>query len=300
MEHLLPLAILLAVCIAFPIGLAWRIAKLDEASRGAWALKAADSLLFFGLILLVGRWDIAGLWTRAVLVVLVLLAFAASWWRHARRPWALARPLWRAHGVTLVSLVFYATAFGYLAVGLAPAGSPTSLAFPLEGGRFMVAQGGNRTLLNHHHAHRRQRHASDIVAVGPAGFRAIGAAPADLSRYAVHGAKVVSPCTGTVASVRDGLPDLAPPRRDKANASGNHIVIHCDALQVELAHLRQGSVVHKAGDAVAAGQRVGAVGNSGNTTEPHLHIHAVDAVTGEAAEIAFDDEVPVRNRIFER
>jgi hypothetical protein len=300
MEHLLPLTILLAVCIAFPIGLAWRIARLDEASRGAWALKAADSLFFFGLILLAGRWDIAGLWTRAALAVLVLLAFAASWRRHARRPWALARPLWRMHGATLLSLALYATAFGYLAAGLAPARSPASLAFPLADGRFVVAQGGNRTLLNHHHAHRRQRHASDIVAVGPAGFRATGAAPADLSRYAVHGAEVVSPCAGTVASVRDGLPDLAPPRRDKANASGNHIVIRCGALLVELAHLRQGSLAHKAGDAVATGERVGAVGNSGNTTEPHLHIHAVDAVTGDAIEIAFDGEVPVRNRVFER
>lgn len=42
---------------------------------------------------------------------------------------------------------------------------------------------------------------------------------------------------------------------------------------VFLAHLMQGSVKVDAGQTVARGEGVGRCGNSGNTSEPHLHLH---------------------------
>src|SRR3546814_1333444 len=44
-----------------------------------------------------------------------------------------------------------------------------------------------------------------------------------------------------------------------------------------LAHLRRGSVAVEAGQQVAAGDELGRCGNSGNTSEPHLHLHLQDA-----------------------
>jgi len=41
-----------------------------------------------------------------------------------------------------------------------------------------------------------------------------------------------------------------------------------------MAHFQQGSITVSEGDVITAGSRIGSVGNSGNTTEPHLHIHA--------------------------
>jgi murein DD-endopeptidase MepM/ murein hydrolase activator NlpD len=98
-----------------------------------------------------------------------------------------------------------------------------------------------------------------------------------------------------VHAARDGLADLTPPQRDRENVRGNHVVITCGEVDVEIAHLRNGSVAVRAGDAVSSGQRIGAVGNSGNTTEPHLHIHAVYRDTGEAAPITLDGRFLVRN-----
>ena len=43
---------------------------------------------------------------------------------------------------------------------------------------------------------------------------------------------------------------------------------------VKLAHLRPGSLTVSQGDMVRVGQLVGETGNSGNTTESHLHLHA--------------------------
>jgi murein DD-endopeptidase MepM/ murein hydrolase activator NlpD len=72
-------------------------------------------------------------------------------------------------------------------------------------------------------------------------------------------------------------------------------VIACGTVDVELAHLGNDSVTVKAGDAISSGHVIGAVGNSGNTTEPHLHIHAVHRDSGEAAPIVFDERFFVRN-----
>jgi murein DD-endopeptidase MepM/ murein hydrolase activator NlpD len=80
---------------------------------------------------------------------------------------------------------------------------------------------------------------------------------------------------------------------DKKNVAGNHIVIRCDdsEVYVGLAHLMQGSVLVKAGDRVTVGQALARVGNSGNTSEPHLHIHAK---RGGEPESMLDEGVPMR------
>ena len=56
--------------------------------------------------------------------------------------------------------------------------------------------------------------------------------------------------------------------------------IRTGEYRVFLAHMQRGSALVKKGDRVARGQPLGKVGNSGNTSEPHLHIHAVRGGTG--------------------
>src|SRR5690606_18280738 len=186
----------------------------------------------------------------------------------------------------------------YVLAGLSPPAPARDMAFPLRGGRFMVGQGGDVGLLNHHAAHREQAHAADIVALNPFGFRARGILPDRLGAYAIFGAVVVSPCAGNVLEARADLPDLAPGNMDPGHPAGNHVLLDCAGLNVLLAHLRRGSLVVEAGDTVARGDAIGRVGNSGNTTEPHLHVHAYDPRTGDGVPMRFDGRAPVRNRVF--
>jgi len=72
----------------------------------------------------------------------------------------------------------------------------------------------------------------------------------------------------------DNHPDLTPPHRDQVNVAGNHVVIACRDVKVLLAHLQHGSIAVTLGELVQEGQVIGRVGNSGNSTQPHLHIHA--------------------------
>lgn len=295
-------ALMLFVCLAVPAGLAWRLWRLDEPSRLAWLIALAEAAVLLALILLLGRWDMAGLWSRVLLLGAVVAAAFVSLMRHARRPWLVAgqASIWHSHGHRLAALALSGMALAYVTSGLAARDRPHALAFPLDGGRFVVAQGGGIGILNHHSGHRVQRHAVDITAVGASGFRASGLLPQDPARYAIFGKPVISPCDGTVAAAVDGLPDLSPPQADRNNPAGNHAVLACGGLLVELAHLRKGSVAVAVSKPIQVGDPIGQAGNSGNSTEPHLHIHAIDAVSGDGVQMSFDGAVPVRNAFWQR
>lgn len=153
-------------------------------------------------------------------------------------------------------------------------GEPLNLSFPLTSGCYYVLQGGNSLVTNPFHALSGTKQALDIVKLNRFGNRANGIAPHTLNAYVIFGEKLVSPCDGTVMSVRDGLPDNDPGRPGPEHPAGNHIVLKCGDANVFLAHLKRGSLSVTVGEAVAIGQQLGEIGNSGNTLEPHLHISA--------------------------
>lgn len=73
--------------------------------------------------------------------------------------------------------------------------------------------------------------------------------------------------------VIDGLRDLGGP----SAVVGNHVVIdHGDGVFSLSAHVRRGTATVTVGERVAAGDVIGRVGNSGNTSEPHLHFQLMD------------------------
>jgi murein DD-endopeptidase MepM/ murein hydrolase activator NlpD len=58
---------------------------------------------------------------------------------------------------------------------------------------------------------------------------------------------------------------------------GNHIVLDLgDGVYAALAHLRRRSALVRAGQRVTAGERLAGCGNSGNSSEPHLHFQLMD------------------------
>jgi hypothetical protein len=161
-------------------------------------------------------------------------------------------------------------------------GKPLELQPPLSGGRIVVGNGGGNELTNPHAVVSAQRYALDIL--GLQGMtRAEGSYPDELTAYAIWGRSVIAPCAGSVVAMENGLPDVAPgvPSAKEAEVAGNHVILRCGVHDVVLAHLQRGSVAVEVGAEVDVGARLGLVGNSGNTSEPHLHIHAVSAGAAE-------------------
>ncbi|HYI09884.1 MAG TPA: M23 family metallopeptidase [Thermoanaerobaculia bacterium] len=251
-----------------------------------------------GFSVLAAPWGWFGIPSRFLLAALFVAALIAS----IRKPLPLPEDLRQASMVGVMVRVLIGFLFGGVALGVLRAHSvppgAIDLHFPLKDGAYLIGHGGSHPAANHHAAHPAQRYALDIMKLNAAGTRARGIYPADVTRYAIFGAEVLSPCNGTVVSALDGLPDNRPGVMDQKNLAGNHVVVRCGDVNVFLAHLRRGSVAVRPTQGVVAGQRLGMVGNSGNTSEPHLHIHAERAGAGVPAR--FDGRWLVRNAIVRR
>ncbi|MGH9703198.1 MAG: M23 family metallopeptidase, partial [Candidatus Acidiferrales bacterium] len=102
-----------------------------------------------------------------------------------------------------------------------------------------------------------------------------------LKNWFDYGADVLAAGSGTVVEAMDGIPDTdigkLPDRSRLSAIGGNHVTIDMgDGHFAMYAHLIPGSVVVHAGDRVARGQKLGLLGNSGNSDAPHLHFQLMD------------------------
>ena len=140
-----------------------------------------------------------------------------------------------------------------------------------------TAHNAARTGDNPHWAVRSQKFAVDWVMTGAGGqtFRTDGKTNAD---YLAYGQEALAPADGTVAVVVDGIPENPTPgQRDGYFVPGNHVVIDLGGGEFAMfMNLVPGSIPVKPGSKVSAGQPVGHVGNSGNSSEPHLHFQLCD------------------------
>ena len=133
-----------------------------------------------------------------------------------------------------------------------------------------VLWGGDDVAHNHHAAMPDQRWAYDL-AVEPT-----LTGSARLEDYGCWGVPVLAPVTGKVHMAHDGEADRVPGKSSNEYEAplGNHVVIALErGGYLVIAHLKKGSVVAREGEVIEEGAPLGACGNSGNTSEPHVHIH---------------------------
>jgi len=303
----LPLVSQLVVPISL---LAW----LAFARHAMKARAIAVTALVATYILAIG---VAGLW----LVLPWWLPFAYG----AVVVWTIARQLrggdHRPQGPPAASRLVVTVSIGGLAVllmgivGLAlagrrPPGDSVDLTFPLGSGTYLVVNGGSQALINAHLGtleserfapYRGQSYGVDLVRINRVGLRVLGLLPADPRAYVIYGDPVLAPCRGRVVFAEDGAADMPPPQADRAHMAGNHVILDCESVWIVLGHLQRGSVAVHVGQITELGHVLGLVGNSGNTGEPHLHVHAQRAgstiapLSGEPVPIRLGGRYLVRN-----
>lgn len=185
-------------------------------------------------------------------------------------------------------------------------GEPLVLAYPFHG-RWRARNSPARRVPSHGSTLMGTTYAIDFVPVdatgrsAPWGWRAALATQAP-EAFVGFGAPILAPCPGRVVIAHDGETDhaarrspvtllpylLGQPSRLRAGPSalaGNHVVIALAPAgpYVLLAHLRRGCVAVAVGDRIGEGDVVGACGNSGNSTEPHVHVQATDTTDWDQA-----------------
>jgi murein DD-endopeptidase MepM/ murein hydrolase activator NlpD len=166
---------------------------------------------------------------------------------------------------------------------------PLVLGPPLRGGDWLAANGPSNTSI-HRRAllpvegryHIAQRFAIDWLRMGADGKSYSGDAK-DNKNYHAYGSEVLAVADGVVVEVKDGIPENVPGVNSRAvpitleTVGGNHIVLDLGGGRFAFyAHLQPGKLRVQLGDKVKRGQVLGLLGNSGNSTEPHLHFHLSD------------------------
>jgi len=135
-----------------------------------------------------------------------------------------------------------------------------------------VYWGGRSIEDNYHAVDSAQRFASDFVVTRNG--RTHEGDSNEPESYHCWNRPILAPADGEVVAAVNGLKDQSIGERDPGHPAGNHVVIDFGNGEFGfLAHLRKDSVAVSVGDRVTAGQEVGRCGNSGNTSEPHLHFH---------------------------
>jgi hypothetical protein len=156
---------------------------------------------------------------------------------------------------------------------------------PFTGDRWLAANGPSNVSI-----HRRavivlngtprvpERYAIDFIKLGDDGSSYSGDQSKN-SSYHAYGVPILAVADGKIVSLKDGLPENVPQAKQMAvtmnlvNIAGNHLVEDIGGGRyVGYAHLIPGSLTVKLGEQVHRGQVLGRLGNSGNSTEPHLHI----------------------------
>ena len=155
---------------------------------------------------------------------------------------------------------------------------------------WFVFWGGTTVEKNYHVEYPDQQYAYDILMV--ANGTSYEGDPKNNESYFVFGKDIIAPCDAKVAKVITGVHDNVPGELNPQQLTGNTIVLETEEGEFVLfAHLKEGSIVVEEGQEVRQGDLMAQCGNSGNTTEPHLHLslqNHVEMFQSTGAKLYFD------------
>jgi murein DD-endopeptidase MepM/ murein hydrolase activator NlpD len=154
-----------------------------------------------------------------------------------------------------------------------------------------VIWGGDTKELNYHVESNAQKNAFDIVITDKKGksYKTNGKTNEDFYAF---GKQLFAPCDGQVVFVQDGVKENKPGELNPAYVGGNMVIIKTSNNEfVVFCHFKNGSVLVKEGQQIKRGQLLGHCGNSGQSSEPHLHFHlqnGIDMNTATGIKCYFD------------
>ncbi|WP_098409125.1 M23 family metallopeptidase [Paramicrobacterium agarici] len=198
--------------------------------------------------------------------------------------------------------------------------TPVDLSYPFAG-RWLVRNSPANRIPSHGTRLFATAYAIDFVPVTEVGRTApitLGSfvKPEPAERFPGFGRPILAPVHGVIVATHDGeldhhahrgLPSIryALTQQRRAGAgwaalAGNHVLIEGRDAVLALCHLRQDSIMVRLGQEVQVGDELGSCGNSGNSTEPHVHVQALDnrdVDRAQALPITFNGSLPANGDV---
>lgn len=166
----------------------------------------------------------------------------------------------------------------------------TKMIWPFKEETF-VYWGGEKLEQNYHNEDVNQQYAYDVLMV--ANGAPFEGDPKKNESYFIFGKDIMAPCDAKVVKIIDGVEDNVPGDLNENQLTGNTIVLKTDKEEFLLfAHLKNASISVKEGAEVKQGQVIAQCGNSGNTTQAHLHLqlqNTVELLEATGAKLYFDN-----------
>lgn len=244
----------------------WRVMRWAPLVLMALSVIALSCTMFAGGMVKIAAWYLLQL-VPPVLGTLTFVAVAI--YAAVRR--RLTKPILVTGIVSLLCVGLVALGSGVVAypASLEHTAPSATVRLPADG-PIRVGWGGDSVGINYHAMAPDQRWAYDLL------IEPYLSGSSKLDDYGCYGTPVVAPISGKIIAAHDGEPDATPgvSSNNYTKPLGNHVAILMDTnTYLIVAHLKNGSVAVKKGDAVTEGKLIGECGNSGNTSEPHIHIH---------------------------
>jgi hypothetical protein len=240
-------------------------------------LTSSDEVADPGIPLAVVLWYVGPSLLAAFAIALLLLALVSA--IRQRQRWT------RRRLIVFASLsILAAVPAWYRTYPSSHDEHPSAVRFvlPLDG-PVTVAWGGESDEVNAHVVAPDQRWGYDLI-VTENGESQHGN-PSRLTGYLVYGRTVRAPAAGRVIAASDGEPDVAIGDKGRGDDLGNHVAIQVAPSEfLFIAHMQLGSIAVRTGDRVTVGQPLGRAGNSGISSEPHVHLHLQDSPRRHLAE----------------
>ncbi len=160
------------------------------------------------------------------------------------------------------------------------------IGFPFKDGNYIITEGGNSRisrLMNYHYhspTHKKNKtnnsmlYATDIVKIlnGKSDFL-----PKSNEEYPIFNEKIYSPIDGVIVKIENSINDNDTFAENYPYNTGNTVIIKRDNFYLLLGHLKKDSIIVKEGDLIQTNDLIGAIGNSGWTERPHLHMQLIES-----------------------
>ena len=270
-------------------------------SQFHWGLWMMGIGAYVAYTFIKGEWFLFGYYLRFILLIGYGLVIVISYRSIIEVP--IFGPMGSGEVISIFFLLLFLTLTFIAVRDHRHLGRCIQASFPFRHGDYYIAHGGSNAIINHHAPAGYSKYAIDILKLNKFGFRAKGFYPKDLDKYLIFKETIHAPVAGTVAKAVDEHPDMVPPNQDDKNPAGNYVIIKHNGSNalIFMAHLHQNGIFVREGDFVKPGQPIGSVGNSGLSTEPHLHIHCEEDeeeefnTSGEGIPLLFDGRFLKRN-----